>query len=65
MTATLRVGSARTSRVLCTQWSTKGTGTTLLTAREARSINKGEAVVVVRTRSATLRGHVKAAVTQG
>lgn len=65
MTATLRVGSARTSRVLCTRCSTKGRGTTLLTARQARSISKGDAVVVVRTRSATLRGHVKVSVAKG
>jgi hypothetical protein len=59
MTATLRIGSARTPRVLCTQCAEKAAGTVVLTARQGTSLGKGDAVVVVRTRSAKLRGPVK------
>jgi hypothetical protein len=59
MTATLRIGSARSSRVLCAQCSKKAGGAIVLTARQGRSLSQGDAVVVVRTRSARLRGSVK------
>ena len=63
ITASLRIGSARSStsvtRVLCTRCSTSAAGTMTLTARQARRLSKGDAVVVVRTRSARLRGPVK------
>jgi hypothetical protein len=63
MTASLRIGSERSStsvtRVLCTRCSTSAAGTMTLTARQARRLSKGDAVVVVRTRSARLRGPVK------
>jgi hypothetical protein len=59
MTATLRIGSARTPRVLCTQCANKAVGTIVLTARQGKSLSKADAVVVVRTRSAKLRGPVK------
>jgi hypothetical protein len=59
MTATLRFGSARTTRVLCTRCSKRAGGSIVLTARQGTSVSKGDAVVVVRTRSAKLRGPVK------
>ncbi len=59
MTATLRVGPARKSHVLCTGCSTKASGDLNLSARQVRSISKADAVVVVRTRSAMLRGPLK------
>jgi hypothetical protein len=63
MTVSLRIGSERSStsvtRVLCTRCSTSAAGTMTLTARQARRLSKGDAVVVVRTRSARLRGPVK------
>jgi len=59
MTATLRIGSARSPRVLCTQCSKKAGGAIVLTARQGKSLSKADAVVVVRTRSARLRGSVK------
>ncbi|MFZ0342658.1 MAG: hypothetical protein WAL31_10025 [Gaiellaceae bacterium] len=59
MTATLRLGSARNSRVLCTRCSERAAGTITLTARQGTSMSKADAVVVVRTRSARLRGSVK------
>lgn len=59
MTATLRLGSGRSPRVLCTGCSAKSRGIVALTARQTRSITSADAVVVVRTRSATLRGPVK------
>ena len=59
MTATLRFGSARTSRVLCTRCSKRAAGSIVLTARQGTSLRKANAVVVVRTRSAKLRGPVK------
>lgn len=62
VTATLRIGSggssARETRVLCTG-CTPQARTMALSAREAASIGKGDAVVVVETRSAKLRGSVK------
>jgi hypothetical protein len=59
MTATLRLGAGRGSHVLCTQCSKRTSGTIVLTARQGNGVNKGDAVVVVRTRSAKLRGPVK------
>ncbi len=64
MTASLRIGGQRNSvggtRMLCTRCSVKANGTMTLTARQAMRIAKEDAVVVVRTRSARLRGSVKA-----
>ena len=63
MTASLKIGSARSSasvtRVLCSRCSSKGVGTITLTDGQAKRISKGDALVVVRTRSARLRGRVK------
>jgi hypothetical protein len=63
MTASLRVGgrgsSVRSARVLCTGRSPKANGSITLTARQATHVAKGDAVVVVRTRSARLRGSVR------
>ena len=63
VTASLRIGSSRRStgvtRMLCTRCSTTATGTMTLTATQARRLSKADAVVVVRTRSARLRGPVK------
>jgi hypothetical protein len=58
-TTKLRFGSGRSPRVLYAGRSTKTRGIAVLSARQARSIAKADAVVVVRTRSATLRGPVK------
>jgi opacity protein-like surface antigen len=58
-TASLRIGSARATRALCTGCSTRETGTMTLSARQGGRIAKGDAIVVVRTRSAKLRGKVK------
>jgi hypothetical protein len=61
--ATLRIGSepgsTSVTRVLCTRCSTTASGTMTLTARQARRLSKADAVVVVRSRSARLRGSVK------
>jgi hypothetical protein len=62
-TASLRIrsggNSARATHVLCTRCATRATGTMALSARQVTSIGKGDAVIVVRTRSAKLRGSVK------
>ena len=63
MTALLRIGSARSPvrirRGLCAGCATEARGTMTLSARQVARITKADAVVVVRTRSATLRGPVK------
>jgi hypothetical protein len=48
--------SAQATRVLCTSCSTKAMGMSMLSARQVTRINRGDAKVVVRTRSAKLRG---------
>ncbi|HEX4323859.1 MAG TPA: hypothetical protein VHZ77_04420 [Gaiellaceae bacterium] len=66
VTASVRIGRQRSSvhatRVLCTRCSAKANGTMTLTANQARRIAKEDAVVVVRTRSARLRGSVRVSV---
>lgn len=63
MTASLKIDSARSSagvtRVLCSRCSSNAVGTITLTDGQAKRITRGNAVVVVRTRSARLRGRVK------
>jgi hypothetical protein len=63
MSASLRIGSggssSRVTRVLCARCSTRTRGITALTGRQAKAISKADAVVVVRTPSARLRGAVK------
>jgi hypothetical protein len=63
VTASLRVaasnGFPRVVRVLCTQCSTKATGTVALTASEVMRIARAKAAVVVQTSSAKLRGPLK------
>ena len=63
MSASLRIGSGGssvlTTRPLCSGCSTRTSGISTLTARQAASLSQGNAVVVVRTRSAKLRGTVK------
>jgi hypothetical protein len=66
MTASLRIGSSRSSvhltRVLCRGCSTSARGMTSLSARQVRSISKANGMVVVRAGAATLRGRVKVSV---
>lgn len=61
--ASLRIGSERHSssltRVLCTRCARTATGTMTLKGPQGKRVSKGRAVVVVRTRSARLRGPVK------
>jgi hypothetical protein len=63
VTASLRIDSGRSSahvrRVLCARCSTSTAGTMTLTARQVMRIRKSNAVVVVRTSSARLRGPVR------
>jgi hypothetical protein len=63
-TASLRVGAAQGSapatRTLCKQCARGAKGTMTLTMNQALRITRDNAVVVVQTPSATLRGPVKA-----
>ena len=52
-------GAAPALRRLCTSCTTTASGKTALTASQASRVANGDAVVVVRARSATLRGAVK------
>lgn len=64
MTASLRVGSAQgaapSTRTLCRQCARGAKGAMTLTANQALRITRDDAVVVVRTPTAMLRGPVKA-----
>jgi hypothetical protein len=66
MTASLRVGaaqgSAASTRMLCKQCARGARGTLTLTMNQALRVTRDNAVVVVQTPSATLRGPVKAVV---
>jgi hypothetical protein len=63
MTASLRVrayrGAAPATRMLCRRCTTSASGALTVTASQVMRIANGHAFVVVRTRSATLRGTVK------
>lgn len=60
-TATLRFGAGKSAgaRVLCRRCAKHAEGAVMLTAAQATRITGSHAVVVVRTRSAALRGAVK------
>lgn len=63
MTAMLRLaaenGAAPVAHVLCTRCATDATGTVTLTGSQFLRIAQEDAVIVVRTLSATLRGPIK------
>jgi hypothetical protein len=63
MTASLRVraygGAAPATHILCTRRTTRASGALTVAASQAMRIANGHAFVVVRTRSATLRGTVR------
>jgi hypothetical protein len=64
MSASLRVGAAQNlapaTRMLCKQCARGAKGATTLTANQALRVTRDDAVIVVQTPSATLRGPVKA-----
>lgn len=63
MATSLRIGradgAAQMMRLLCAQCSTSANGTTTLTSSQVSRMGDAHGVVVVRTRSATLRGTIK------